>query len=95
MRILAVITGEYGARHIANVQQFGPPEWGIEVWRAPTLYPLGNGSSASTTYEAKPVIQARPEISGTTAGYGPTVVCSSSRPVNTVPSTPSWRKCSS
>lgn len=40
MRILAVITGEYGARHIANVQQFGPREWAIEVWRAPTVYPL-------------------------------------------------------
>jgi hypothetical protein len=40
MRILAVITGEYGARHIANVQQFGPPEWAIEVWQAPTQYPL-------------------------------------------------------
>lgn len=40
MRILAVITGEYGARHIANVQQIGPPEWAIEVWQAPTQYPL-------------------------------------------------------
>jgi hypothetical protein len=40
MRILAVITGEYGARHIANVKQFGPPEWIIEVWQAPTQYPL-------------------------------------------------------
>jgi hypothetical protein len=40
MRILAVITGEYGTRHIANVQQFGPPEWTIEVWRAPTQFPL-------------------------------------------------------
>jgi len=40
MRILAVITGEYGTRHIANVQQFGPPEWEIEVWQAPTRFPL-------------------------------------------------------
>ena len=40
MRILAVITGEYGTRHIANVQRFGPPEWAIEVWQAPTRFPL-------------------------------------------------------
>jgi len=40
MRILAVITGEYGARHIANVQQLGPQGWDIEVWQAPTQYPL-------------------------------------------------------
>jgi hypothetical protein len=40
MRILAIVTGEYGARHIANVQQFGPSEWAIEIWQAPTQYPL-------------------------------------------------------
>jgi len=34
---------------------------------SPTVYPCGNGSSGSTTYEANPVIQAVPVIAGTTA----------------------------
>ena len=39
MRILAVITGEYGQRHVANVRDNAPPGWTIEVWEAPTLLP--------------------------------------------------------
>ena len=51
---------------------------------SPTVKPSGNGSSASTTYWAMPVIHARPVIVGTTARYGPTVVASISRPVKMV-----------
>ena len=40
MRILAIITGEYGARHAANIRQHTPPGWELETWRAPTLFPL-------------------------------------------------------
>ena len=40
---------------------------------SPTVKPSGNGSCGSTTYCAKPVIQAVPASSGTTARYGPTV----------------------
>jgi hypothetical protein len=40
MRILAIITGEYGARHAANIRQHAPPDWSLETWRAPTAFPL-------------------------------------------------------
>jgi hypothetical protein len=39
MRILAVISGEYGERHVANVRDHGPSDWTIEVWRAPAMLP--------------------------------------------------------
>lgn len=39
MRILAVISGEYGQRHVANVQEHAPPVWTIEVWQAPNILP--------------------------------------------------------
>jgi len=40
MRILAVVSGDYGARHVANIRQFGPSSWHIETWDAPKLFPL-------------------------------------------------------
>lgn len=40
MRILAVITGDYGKRHISNVQAHGPSHWEIKIWEAPTRFPL-------------------------------------------------------
>ena len=40
MRILGVITGEYGERHLSNVRQHAPKEWTIEQWRAPSQYPI-------------------------------------------------------
>ena len=40
MRILAVITGEYGERHVSNVRQHAPETWTIEQWRAPSQYPI-------------------------------------------------------
>jgi hypothetical protein len=39
MRILAIITGEYGQRHVDNIRAHGPDEWEIEVWPAPSFYP--------------------------------------------------------
>lgn len=39
LRILAIISGEYGQRHVANLQDHGPDEWTIEVWRAPLVLP--------------------------------------------------------
>src|SRR5205085_9767715 len=59
---------------------------------SPTVKPFGNGSSGSTTYCAKPVIHACPEIVGTTARYGPTRVSSMRRPVKVVPRMPSCMK---
>lgn len=39
MRILAIVSGEYGARHVANLRQHGPSNWSIETWQAPSLFP--------------------------------------------------------
>lgn len=40
MRILAIITGEYGQRHVNNITEHGPSDWQIEIWQAPTFLPL-------------------------------------------------------
>lgn len=40
MRILAIITGEYGQRHVNNITENGPSDWQIEIWQAPTVLPL-------------------------------------------------------
>ena len=39
MRILAIISGEYGQRHVDNIRAHGPEDWQIEVWRAPAVLP--------------------------------------------------------
>lgn len=39
MRILAIISGDYGQRHVDNIRAHGPAEWTIEVWRAPAVLP--------------------------------------------------------
>jgi hypothetical protein len=40
MRILAIVSGDYGQRHVDNIRAHGPKNWGIEVWQAPTALPL-------------------------------------------------------
>jgi thymidylate synthase len=40
MRILAIITGDYGQRHVDNIRIRGPESWRVEVWQAPTALPL-------------------------------------------------------
>jgi hypothetical protein len=39
MRILAIISGEYGQRHVENIHQHGPESWSLETWRADPFYP--------------------------------------------------------
>ncbi len=39
MRILAIINGEYGERHAANIISHAPPSWHIETWQAPKILP--------------------------------------------------------
>jgi len=39
MQILAIVSGEYGERHVANVRRNGPDAWTTEVWQAPALLP--------------------------------------------------------
>ncbi len=37
--ILAVISGEYGQRHVDNIRAHGPTDWVVEVWKAPPVLP--------------------------------------------------------
>jgi thymidylate synthase len=39
LKILAIISGEYGKRHVANIQKHGPDDWEIEAWQAPAILP--------------------------------------------------------
>ena len=39
MRILAIISGEYGQRHVDNIRAHGPAGWQIDVWHAPAVLP--------------------------------------------------------
>ncbi len=39
MRILAIISGEYGQRHVDNIRAHGPPDWSLAVWQAPAVLP--------------------------------------------------------
>jgi hypothetical protein len=40
LRILAIISGEYGKRHVDNVRAHAPTDWEITVWTAPATFPL-------------------------------------------------------
>ncbi|MCB0204772.1 MAG: hypothetical protein KDH89_08135 [Anaerolineae bacterium] len=40
MRILAIITGDYGRRHAGNVREHAPEGWTLTEWLAPTNLPL-------------------------------------------------------
>ncbi len=40
MRILGIITGEYGERHLSNVREHAPPGWVVEQWEAPSRFPI-------------------------------------------------------
>ncbi|MDW8072534.1 MAG: DUF166 family protein [Anaerolineae bacterium] len=39
MRILAVVSGEYGRRHVTNIRARAPTDWQVEVWQAPAVLP--------------------------------------------------------
>jgi hypothetical protein len=39
MKLLAIISAEYGARHVANLRKHGPSSWQIETWTAPSIFP--------------------------------------------------------
>jgi thymidylate synthase len=40
LKILAIISGEYGRRHVENIERHGPESWQVEVWQAPGILPL-------------------------------------------------------
>ena len=39
MKILSIISGEYGERHVRNIRANGPRHWHLEVWKAPEFFP--------------------------------------------------------
>ncbi|MEE8356437.1 MAG: DUF166 family protein [Anaerolineales bacterium] len=39
MKILVVVTGEYGKRHLKNIREYGPKSWEIETWQTPLGFP--------------------------------------------------------
>ena len=39
LRILAVITGDYGQRHVDNLRAHAPAGWVVGVWQAPAVLP--------------------------------------------------------
>ncbi len=39
MRILVIITGDYGQRHVDNLQAHAPDGWQIDVWQTPKALP--------------------------------------------------------
>jgi thymidylate synthase len=40
MRILAVVSGAYGTRHLENINKHKPDSWTIEIWQTPAAFPL-------------------------------------------------------
>ena len=40
MRVLVLKTGEYGQRHIENLERFAPQEWSILSWQTPRSLPI-------------------------------------------------------
>lgn len=39
MKILAIISGEYGKRHLRNIKEHGPDDWEINTWQTPPVFP--------------------------------------------------------
>ncbi len=39
MRILAIVSGAYGERHVDNIRQRGPDSWEVNTWKAPPFFP--------------------------------------------------------
>jgi hypothetical protein len=39
VRILAIISGEYGQRNVNNIRTHGPKDWTVEIWQAPAILP--------------------------------------------------------
>ncbi|MCP4142686.1 MAG: hypothetical protein GY755_20795 [Chloroflexi bacterium] len=39
MKILTIISGEYGERHLQNIKLHAPSSWRLKTWQAPTVLP--------------------------------------------------------
>jgi hypothetical protein len=40
MKILAIVSGEYGQRHVANIRAHGPSTWSLTTWTPPRILPM-------------------------------------------------------
>jgi len=40
MKILAIVQGEYGERHVANIRAQGPAAWSLATWVPPKVLPM-------------------------------------------------------
>ena len=40
IRLLVLVTGDYGWRHVENIRERGPEDWEIETWETPKTLPL-------------------------------------------------------
>ncbi len=83
MRILAIVSGEYGYRHVSNIQNHLPSGWSIETWKAPAAFPLiidypedylpetlPPADLILSFAETKSVAELLPEIAGMTGARG-------------------------
>lgn len=39
MRLLILVSGDYGWRHVANLRQHAPPDWTLLTWQTPKVLP--------------------------------------------------------
>lgn len=39
MRVLAIISGDYGHRHVDNIRVHAPADWQVDTWQAPAVLP--------------------------------------------------------
>ena len=39
MNILAIVSGEYGNRHVRNIKEHGPKDWEVNTWQTPPVFP--------------------------------------------------------
>ena len=39
MKVLAIVSGEYGIRHVANIKKNGPAGWSLQTWEPPRILP--------------------------------------------------------
>jgi len=39
MRLLVILSGEYGQRHLENIQEHGPQSWIFHTWKSPPVLP--------------------------------------------------------
>ena len=39
MHLLAIVSGEYGHRHVRNIREHAPSDWAVAVWQAPAVLP--------------------------------------------------------